>query len=255
MKKLALFVALALGCINLYAQDDLFGKEGKTPPRKGFIIGVNGGLDFPAGDMARRFGTNFRLGGSVSYKTTNNWIFGPKFDFILGNNIKEDSLMANMKNSSGELIDQNGKRIKPNIAERGYMIGIQAGKIISLSSTNSDNGILIQTGIGFIQHKISIFDAENAIPQIRGDYKKGYDRLTNGLYLEQYVGYNYFAKNGLINFHIGLDLMAGFTQGRREYLFDVRRTDDKSRVDVLFGLRGGWYIPLFKRKSEDYYFE
>ena len=113
----------------------------------------------------------------------------------------------------------------------------------------------MQTGIGFVQHKINIYERDNAIPQVRGDYKKGYDRLTNGLYIEQYAGYNHFSDNGLVNFHIGLNIMAGFTQGRREYLFDVMRKDDKSRVDILFGIRGGWYIPIFKRKSEDYYFE
>jgi hypothetical protein len=111
------------------------------------------------------------------------------------------------------------------------------------------------TGAGFMQHKINIFDQDKTIPQLRGDYRKGYDRLTNGWYLEQFVGYNMFDKSGLLNFHIGLDFVAGFTKGRRDFLYDVMRKDDASRIDLLFGLRGGWYIPIFKHKSEEIYFE
>jgi hypothetical protein len=64
-----------------------------------------------------------------------------------------------------------------------------------------------------------------------------------------------FDKNGLLNFHIGLDVMAAFTNGRRDYLFDVRRKDDAARLDLLFGIRGGMYIPIFKKKSEEIYFD
>jgi hypothetical protein len=64
-----------------------------------------------------------------------------------------------------------------------------------------------------------------------------------------------FDKNGLLNFHIGLNFMAAFTQGRRDYLYDVRRTDASSRVDLLFGIRGGLYITVFGKKSEEVFFE
>jgi hypothetical protein len=106
-----------------------------------------------------------------------------------------------------------------------------------------------------MQHKINIFHKDNNIPQLRGDYLKGYDRLTNGLVVGQYIGYNYFANNGLLNFHVGLDISAGFTKGRRDYLYDVMRSDNASRMDILFGVRGGWYIPIFKRKSEEFFFD
>lgn len=236
------------------AQADLFGEE-KTPQRKGFIIGVNGNFDIPGADMAKRFGVSYRIGPSILYKTKSNWIFGVKGDFILGGKIKEDSLMYNIKADDGSFLNSQGQRVGVGIFERGYAIGLEAGKIIPLQKSNPNTGILIMTGAGFIQHKINIFDKDKTILQLTGDYRKGYDRLTNGWYLEQFAGYNHFDKAGLINFHIGLDVLAGFTKGRRDFLYDVMRKDDKSRVDLLFGIRGGIYIPIFKKKSEETFFE
>lgn len=245
---------LAITAIHSFAQDDLFGTE-KMKPRQGVVFGVNGNFDIPAADMADRFGASYRVGGSVMYKTKKNWMFGPKIDFVIGSQINEDSLMINMRDDGFQLINQDGQRMQVQILERGYMIGLQAGKIFNTSKKNSDIGILVMTGAGFMQHRINLFDKDQTIPQLRGDYKKGYDRLTNGLYIEQFVGYNYFDNLGALNFYIGLDIAAGFTQGRRDYLFDVMHADDKSRVDILFGIRGGIYIPIFKRKSEEFYFE
>lgn len=236
------------------AQDDLFGTP-KAAPRQGFIIGANGNFDLPAADMERRFGHSFRLGPSLLYKTESNWMFGAKADFIFGNRVKEDSLMHNIRDRDGYFINSDGERIGLGIYERGYLIGLQAGKIFPINKSNPDNGWLIMTGAGFIQHKISFFDQGKTIPQIRDDYKKGYDRLSNGWYLEQFAGYNMFDKRGLLNFHIGLNLTAGFTQGRRDFLYDVMRKDDETRIDLLFGVRGGWYIPIFKRKNEEISFE
>lgn len=256
-KHIILFAILILISNFTYAQDDLFGKKTATklPSHHGWLIGVNGNLDIPGGDMAKRFGVSYRVGPSVLYKTTSNWFFGAKGDFILGNNVIEDSLMANIKDHTGNMLNQDGSRLSPNLFERGYMVGLQVGKVFNTSKKISDNGIMVMGTVGFMQHKILIATNGNTIPEIRGDYKKGYDRLTNGMFIEGYAGYAYFGKDGLLNFNVGLDITAGFTQGRRDYLFDVMRPDNQSRTDIFFGIRGTWYIPIFKRKSEEYIFE
>ncbi len=255
MKKSLLLLAFVAGLGNtIFAQDELFNTK-KEPARDGFVFAVSGDFDVPGGDFAKRFGLSYRIGGAVFYKTKTNWMFGPKVDFILGNKIKEDSLLFNMIDENGRVLNQDGQRTGIRIYEQGYMIGLQAGKIFNISKGNADNGILALTSVGFMQHKINIFDRDKTIPQLRGDYRKGYDRLSNGIFVEEYIAYNHFAKNGLVNFNIGFDITAGFTKGRRDYLYDVMRADNSSRVDILFGVRGGWYIPIFKRKSEDYFFE
>lgn len=255
MRKSLFALLVSLCSIHIaHAQADIFGTE-KAPVRKGFIIGVNGDLDFPGADMAKRFGASYRLGPSILYKTEKNWVFGVKCDWIFGNKIKEDSLMWNIRDRDGYFITNQGDRQGVGLFERGYAIGVQAGRIYPLSKSNTNNGVLVMTGVGFIQHKINIFDRDKVVAQVSGEYKKGYDRLTNGIYVEQFVGYNHLDKNGFFNFHIGLDILAGFTKSRRDYQYDLMRSDNKSRVDLLFGLRGGWYLPLFKRKSEEIFFE
>lgn len=237
------------------AQDQgLFGRS-KAVERNGFIITFNGGVDMPGGDMADRFGTSFRVGPGLLYKTKNNWLIGAKADFIFGNTVVEDSLMWNLKESTGRFFNFAGERINIGISERGYTVGLQAGKIIPFSKGASEQGIILLTGAGFIQHKIGIINKNAAVPQLSKGYQKGYDRLTNGIYLEQFAGYNYFGKGGLLNFNIGLNILAGFTEGRRDWQYDLMRAGDDKRLDLLFGLRGSFYIPLFKKKADEIYFE
>lgn len=248
-----LFIFLMSGQYS-FAQDDLF-ESTKLPARKGFLLGVNGNFDMSAGDMSKRFGNSYRIGPSFHYKTKSNWIFGVKFDFINGDRIREDSLFYGILDADRTLINQDGQRLSVNRYQRGYMTGIEVGHIFNISKSVSDNGIMVMTGIGFMQHKILIQDKSESILSLRGPYRKGYDRLVNGLYIEQYIGYLFLSNNALINFHIGLDAAFGFTQGRRDFLYDVRRPGTDKRVDILFGIRGGWYLPMFKRKSEEFFFE
>lgn len=250
--------------VSAFAQSDdkLFGPADAPKPRRGFILNGNAQFDIPAGDMAKRFGYSYRVGPGVMYKTFSNFMFGAKFDFISGGQVKEDSLMINIRDKYSakstrlyEFIDGSGRRVGVPVYERGYAVGLVFGKIFSFSKQHPDNGFTVLGTVGFIQHKINIFDRDKTVMQLRGDYRKGYDRLTNGAFVEAYAGYTHFSKNTLLNFTIGLDGLFGFTQGRRTYLYDVMRPDTKQRLDILFGVRGGWYIPIFRRKSVDMFFE
>ncbi|MBS1645065.1 MAG: hypothetical protein JST36_08520 [Bacteroidetes bacterium] len=255
MRYFIVFLFLCFSFANtVQAQADLFGAT-QEPRRKGLVLGFNGGIDWPAADMAKRFGLSYRFGPSVQYKTKSNWLFGAKFDFIQGNRVHQDSLLSGVSDPNGLFINQDGQRIAIGLFERGYAVALQAGKIFPTDKHNPNTGILVLTGLGFMQHRIDISDVDKTIPQLRGQYEKGYDRLTNGIFVEQFAGFNMFDKGGFINFHLGLDILAGFTQGRRSYLYDVRRPDNESRLDILFGIRGGMYIPIFKKKSEEYFFE
>jgi len=255
---------LLLGVISASAQDKdkLFGTGAPPEPKKGFILNGNGDFDIPAADMAKRFGLSYRIGPAVFYKTSSNWIIGVKCDFIEGSVVKQDSLMINIRDKySGpsthlyEFINKNGDRTGVPVYERGYAIGVQVGKIITLNKFRPDNGLELLGSVGFMQHKIDIYNSDKSVWQIQGNYLKGYDRLTNGGFAEAYAGYIFFAKNKLLNFTLGLDALFGFTQGRRDYLYDVMRPDNQQRLDILYGVRGGWFIPIFKRKSEDLLFE
>ena len=98
MKKITLLIFWALGTFNVLGQDKLFGPSTNAPKIKsGFILNGNASFDLPGGDMSKRFGVSYRIGPAVTYKTMSNWLFGVKFDFILGNLVKEDSLMCNIR--------------------------------------------------------------------------------------------------------------------------------------------------------------
>lgn len=254
MKIKLLILFLFITSIRANAQDDLFGEK-KTSTNKGFIIGVNFHLDFPSADMAKRFGNSIRVGPSIQYKTTNNYFIGFSWDFLNGGNIKEDSLLCNITDASGQVLNQAGQKIGLSVLERGYTTGLQFGKLFNVSKHNGDNGILWMNTLGFIQYKINIYNKDNAVPQLKSDYLKGYDRLANGWFIEEYLGYAVFAKNELINFHVGVSCLLGFTQGRRDYWYDVMRPGNEKRTDVLMGLHIGWYIPIFHRENTEFSFE
>jgi hypothetical protein len=264
MKRRLFTLLFLLSSVVAFAQskDELFGPAVRPASRHGFILNGNASFDIPAADMAKRFGVSYRIGPAVLYKTNSNWLIGAKFDFIAGSVIKQDSLMINITDRysahSGnlyEFINNGGERIGIPVYERGYAVGLQVGKIIALSKHAPDNGITLLTTVGFLQHKINIYDKDKSVSQLSTSLLKGYDRLTNGAFVEEYVGYIFFSKSKLLNFTLGLDALFGFTQGRRDYLYDVMRTDNAQRLDILFGIRGGWFIPIFKRKSEDMSFE
>ncbi len=263
MKKTVITALLILNSALAFSQSSLFGFDSSIKAHSGFILNGNASFDVPMATMSKRFGVDYRLGPGISYKTMSNWIFGVKVDFLAGNLVKEDSFMINIKdkysgkfNGKGvEIINSSGQRAGLPVYERGYLIGVTIGHIFNRNPEHPDNGWTLLTTAGFIQHKITIYDKDVNIPQVDFGYKKGYDRLTNGWFVEQYLGYTFFARNKLLNFNLGLDAVFGFTRGRRDYLYDVMRADNAQRYDFLLGLKGGWMIPIFKRRSEDISFE
>ncbi len=211
-------------------------------------------VDHPMADMGKRFGTSYRIGFGIKRKTANNWIWGIKGEFIIGNKIKEDSLLINVKTKQGGVISQQGDLLNVGIFERGYMLGAQIGKVFPYLQLNKNSGPVMIASVGFLQHKIKLFDRDLSFPQLREEYKKGYDRLTNGLYLQDFIGYQYFAKDKLINFYAGFDFVWGLTQGRRTYQFDIARADTQSRNDLLVGFKFGWVLPIYKKNVEEIYY-
>lgn len=225
----------------------------KIPSNNIWNFDVLAAIDFPMADMAKRFGTSYKIGLGIKYKTSTNWIYGVKFEFITGNKMRDDSLLINMKTGSG-IISFNGELMNVGMFERGYTTGIQVGKIFSFLQANPNSGPMMIGSVGFMQYKINLFDRDNSFPQLNGDYKKGYDRLTNGIYIEDFIGYNYLSSNKLINFYAGFNFLWGFTKVRRDYTFDLGRKETESRNDILAGFKLGWVVPIYKKKAEDTYY-
>ena len=216
-------------------------------------FGVGGAL--PQADLAERFGSvgTFSLG--LDYLTANDWIVGAEFMFFYGGKVKENVLAP--------LFDENGFLYGDNLAPafvayraRGQYYGGRIGRLFQLGPDNTRSGIRVVLGAGLLQHKIRIQeDPTSVVPQFTGAYAGGYDRLTNGLALQQHIGYQYMAANRRANFYLGLDFYEGFTQSRRNVDFDSIQSDDRSRFDVLTGIRAAWILPFYagKKANEIYY--
>jgi hypothetical protein len=110
----------------------------------------------------------------------------------------------------------------------------------------------VTLGAGFLQHKVRIQDDPTRnVPQLSKEYKKGYDRLTNGWALTQFIGYQKLANDRRLNFFFGIESMQAFTAGRRSFNFDTQSTDNDNRIDLSFGFRAGWILPFYYGKGQD----
>jgi hypothetical protein len=67
------------------------------------------------------------------------------------------------------------------------------------------------------------------VPQVQGAYAKGYDRLTNGPAISQYIGWLHLDRKKLVNFNAGIEIIEAFTQNRRDFNFDQMKKDDSKR--------------------------
>ena len=209
---------------------------------------------WPGGDLADRFGNSSAIGPGFLYKTTANWIWWADGNFLFGSRMREDSLLHNLLTSEGGIINEEGYFAGVSLFERGFYASGRLGKLIPLFGSNKNSGLLIMAGAGYLQHKIRIQVKENSVPQLRGDYLKGYDRLTDGFMIDQFIGYMYAGENKLANFFAGIEIIESWTQNRRSMDFDTMRRDDRKRFDMLTGFKIGWIIPLRKRMPQDYYY-
>jgi hypothetical protein len=209
----------------------------------------------PGGDLASRFGNNNNIGFGFHIKSRNQWYYGLQGTFIFGNRvIAEKGFLQNLLVEEKYILDNDGFPAKFDFQERGFTVTAEFGRLFPVIGPNVNSGILVKMGTGLLQHKIRIEHQESRINQLDGDYGKGYDRLTNGLVVNQFIGYYHMSNNRLINFTIGLEAWQGFTQSRREFNFDTMEKDTQKRNDNLVGIRAGWTLHLYKRMSDHYYY-
>ncbi|GAB4285134.1 MAG: hypothetical protein Kow0068_10390 [Marinilabiliales bacterium] len=219
------------------------------------VFSVSYSFQMPGGDLADRYGNNSNIGGSFQIKAKKN-LFIIEGNFLFGNQLKDEAqnIFQNIETSDGYIIDRQGEYANVILSERGFFIGGRAGRIIPVFKNNTNSGFMFNIGAGLLQHKIRIENDGNRAPQILNDYKKGYDRLTNGFTISEFVGYFHLDKNHITNFYGGIELYQAWTKCRRDFNFDTMEKDDKERLDLLFGIKIGWMIPVYKRMSDGHYY-
>ena len=250
MKKFILFTALLVLCaLNAFSQR----KSMKDSVYRLPMVGLHLSGQLPYADMAKRFGFDINVGMPVLFKTSKNIIFGIEGNYFFGTRIRE-RVMLNLVNSDGTITDVNGNPATFRLNERGWNVYAIAGMVFNKLGHNKNSGVMAMLGLGYMQHKVNIYDVGRTLVQISGDLVKGYDRLTGGIAVNQFIGYMYMSQNRITNFYAGFELQEAFTTGMRGYQYDTMASDGASRMDILAGIRFGWLLPIYKKAPKDFYY-
>lgn len=225
----------------------LFGQQPQFTSNEGTILSyhIAYGVQVPGGDLQDRFGLNFNVGTGVQLLLKSNWMLEAEWQYLFGSVVKPD-VLSPLRTPEGYIFADDGGPADISLRERGWWLGLSAGRLFSLLPGNPRSGLRVSLGAGLLQHKIRIQDDPQAfVPQLTTDYKKGYDRLSNGLALRQFIGYQHFGINRRINFYAGVEFMQGFTENRRTWNTDQIAAETGRRLDLLYGFRAGWVLPFY----------
>lgn len=241
IKKISLLVFLMICGFMINAQENENEEGFLNAGMTNFSFGY--GMEFPFGDLSDRFGNNLKFTLGAERVTGSNWIYGIEFSYMFGDTVKED-VVANLKLSNGNILGADNGYAEVFTRQRGVFLGLNFGKIIPFSK-KSRSGLRVTGAAGILAHYVRIQDEARSLPQIEGDYLKGYDRLTRGFALREFVGYQHVTANKRVNFYIGLEFTQGFTSSVREYNFDTGQLTDKGRrFDGMIGLKAAWILPF-----------
>jgi len=221
------------------------------------LFGVSGfySLQIPFGELADRYGLNSDVGVYSFFLFKNNFTLGLEFNHMFGNKLKGDAshILDPLMTDNGQILNALGEYANIVLSERGFFAGGKIGKIFYLKK-ETKIAIITNVGIGLLQHKIRIDVEGNNVPGLYGNYAKGYDRLTNGLAINQFLGIGYMPLYSPINFFVGIEFNEAWSRNRRDFNFDTMEQDNHLRHDYLFGIKAGWIITIYKQDIKQYYY-
>ncbi len=224
----------------------------KLPPWKRPLWQVHTtyGLYGVGGDLGDRFGMSSIVGLELQRQSPRHgWVWSLRGGHLFGAQVKEINLFGDIATTSGDIITANGIFEDYRLRQFGWFVEGRLGKIVFPMGPQG-SGIRLDMGIGMLQHKIWIETPNNNSPQLSSEYKRGYDRLCDGLSLSQNLTYHYLSANRLINFQVGLDLIQAFTRERRSVRYDTGLPAHGERRDFLDGLKISWILPIYERSEK-----
>jgi hypothetical protein len=250
MKNLKKHILLFLFAIPLFSYSQIADSTLNM-----WLFEANYSLQYPDGDIAERYGINSTIGFGITYKTKSNWTLGIEANYLFGSHIKDgSSVLDGLKTESGQIINRYGEYATIALSQRGLFTGVKLGKIIPVLSPNKNSGIMINITGGWLHHKIKIENKDNNAPPVLDDYKKGYDRLTGGFALREFIGYKYLGNNEMVNFYFGFEFFQAKTKSLRAFNFDTMEADKNTYTDFLYSFRVGWILPVYRKAPEKYYY-
>lgn len=208
----------------------------------------------PGGDLKDRFGSSSMISGSLLFKRKSNFFFGVSGGVLFSDKVDDPTVLSVISTSNNQVIGTDGLFADVRLFQRGYHVALTFGKIFTFNKPNPNSGIILMGGPGFLQHKIKIDNISNSTPQLEEDYVKGYDHLTNGLELHEFIGFAFFGNRQLLNFMGGFEFIQGFTKNRRDYNFDTPGETEGERLDLYYGIKIAWALPFYKKRPDAFYY-
>jgi hypothetical protein len=218
------------------------------------LISAGYAHQFPGGDLADRYGHNSNIGLSIHRRTGREILLGVEGSFLFGNKVRELGIISNVLNGAGQVVDQDGVMADVFLLQRGWTAFATVGRVLHWVGPNPRSGIVVKAGGGYMRHKVRVQTQQNIVPQLENDLLKGYDRLTAGPAALGYIGYQYLGTRRRVNFHVGLEFMAGFTQPLRAFNFDTETFNIRDRLDLLTGIRVGWILPIDRSDDQRFHY-
>ena len=240
-------MCLSVGAWAQISVDPSAGKPARNKG-KGILLHIALGQHKPYADLADRFGSHSSLGLGLDFMTRKNFVFGLNGDFLFGTKVLEDPVSI-LRTPEGDLIGSDQTLVDFKLAQRGWLFSGHLGYLIGVRGKRS--GILCLVGAGWMQHKIRLQDNTTNFTQISGDYVKGYDRLTGGLAIKQFIGYQHLASRSGLNWFGGFEAVQAYTEPLRSYDFSTMTVPQGSRKDISIGIKLGLTLPFFKEDNPE----
>ena len=209
------------------------------------------GILLPAGDLAKRFGAAGQVGLEFGRIVRGKWLMGGNITHLFSNSVREQDIFSNIATESGDVITRDGVFEDYRLRMFGWLMSVRIGHLIPINPARPNRGFSMELGFGLMQHKIRIETPVLNSPQLSAEYKRGYDRLSNGLCVSPALGYLHYAPNRRINYFIRLEGHVAQTRNRRTVNYDTGLPDHRLRRDALWGLRVGWILPLYRRAEKE----
>lgn len=209
-------------------------------------ISLGYGGHLPMADLEDRFGRalQFSIGGILP--VFNKGEVQARFAYGFGNRVKED-VLAGLRNRDGFIF---GSDKFPADIQQKYRSTFSAILIARKLGKTPLHEVVVGLGPSYLTHKIRVQpDPQQQVPQINGDYRKGYDRLTAGFGITESVSYRYHSPSDAFHLEIAVFSLQHRTQHLRSHDFasvisGTLTPLTRSRTDIISGVEVRWLIPL-----------
>lgn len=245
----ALLIPLLFLGLSLSAQ------QGKKSERA-WLIGASLSANTVGGEWVDRYRENYSVGAFVGRKFSSNWTLTAEWSYLFGGEVSDRlGALKNVFTEDGQLININGGLGTVNINQRATFFNLGIEKTIPIFGVNKNSGLNIGLTGGYIWHWLNVDNVGNDSPQIIDNYEKGYDRFGQGFLIRESLGFIYLSPSRLINFKVSLEVSQIWSRDVRKYYYPVGALDGSPQLNLLYGLRLNWYIPIYLGgKTEEYYY-